>query len=1178
MRKQFLLLPLFIASFLQISFSQTHDSHQIYNHVQTIKGAFENNPTALFSANRNEAIPSDAAKYVTKADYLVLEESYVEEIKNKRPETLLLEIPVEGQTQQVQLYKKEVTTPTYMVKAASGATTQKSKSVFYRGIVKDEKKSFVSLSVLSNSIHMTISNNSINYEINKVSDKLYAAYRISDSKRTQDTGCAADELLGNNKVKIKKDKSTRATGACIEIYIECDFNSFQDNGFSIQNTEDWALAIMNEVGILYENEGIPMVVSDLLIYDVADPYLAGSDAGEMLSIMPDVILNYDGRLAHVFSTRSVGGGIAWVDVLCAQNNGFSGPFAVSGSMNTSTIPFPIYSWNVNVVAHELGHNIGSRHTHACVWNGNNTQIDDCGSVWGDVEPCYDASNPILPSSGTIMSYCHLVGSVGINFSNGFGPQPGALLLNEYLGASCATGEDCSGSGGLPPVADFTFIQINPCAPSEVQFTDLSTESPTSYEWTLPGATPNFSTEQNPFVVYNEPGFFDVTLMVSNSDGSDNLTLIQVIEVVETPVPDFEYEIEGESISFTNQTSTPADNYFWDFGDGNSSTEENPTHSYEEEATYTVILTIGNICGTFSVTKSIDVFLPPTADFDVDTTYGCAPMMVTFANNSSSNADEFLWTFEGGTPETSTAENPTVTYDEAGTYDVVLKVSNDVGEDSLIKTSYITVIEFPTADFTASVDGLIVDFENMSTGYDTLMWDFGDGNISTQVEPSHTYEAEDIYEVTLTVINDCDTVTSVQSINLNTLPTAGFSTDVTEGCLPLTVMFTNNSSANTSSWEWNFPGGTPAMSTDANPTIVYTETGSFDVYLIVSNEMGADSVMSIGLITVSDVPTTDFEFSADDFNVNFTNLSGNYESISWDFGDGSASTEENPQHTYSEEGVYEVILSATNECGTVTESKNVTISTIPIADYSASSTEGCIPFTVIYSNNSSANVTEWEWSFPGGTPSTSTDENPTVTYSSTGVYDVSVIVNAAGGMDTLMMENYITTLDVPTANFNFSALTDFEYAFSNTSINADTYSWDFGDGNTSTEESPNHLFSEEGVYTVVLSATNDCGTETYEQEVAVFETSTIDGIDIFTAVNLNPNPNNGDFALSIEAIESGEIRMEIYNILGQQIKSDQFQLVTGQNRRAIRLENPASGAYLILLKKGNQSQMMKFIIH
>lgn len=1177
MCKRFLLLPLFILSFLQFGFSQTHDSHQIYNHIQSLKGEFEKNSKTLFSANRNEAIPTDAEQYVYKADYLILEESYVDEIMIKRPETLVLDIPVEGQIQQVQLYRKAITTQDYRVKTASGANTQKSKSVFYRGIIKGEKNSFVSLSVLTNSIHMTISNNSINYEINKIDNKLYAAYRVSDSKRSQDTGCSSDKLPENDKIKIKKDQGER-TGGCIEIYIECDFNSYQQNGSSVQNTEDWALAIMNEVGILYENEGILLVVSDILVYDSPDPYLAGSDAGDILDIMPSVVGDYDGRLAHVFTTRSVGGGIAWLNVLCAENNGSSGPFAVSGNMNTSTIPFPVYSWNVYVVAHELGHNIGSRHTHACVWNGNNTQIDDCGSEWGDEEPCYDSNNPILPTSGTIMSYCHLIGGVGVNFSNGFGPQPGELLLDKFLGAGCVTGEDCFGTGGFPPEADFTFSQFNPCTPSEVQFTDLSTESPTSFEWILPGATPNFSLEQNPFVIYNEPGFFDVTLTVSNSDGSDDLVLTQLIEVIEFPIVDFEYELEGDNISFTNLTSTPVDFYFWDFGDGNSSTVENPTHSYEEDGAYTVILTIGSICGTPSITKTIDVFLPATADFDVDTTSGCAPLMVTFANNSSDNTDEFLWTFEGGTPETSTAENPTVVYDEGGMYDVVLKVSNDIGEDSLIKTSYITVIEAPIADFTVMADGLVVDFENMSTGYDTLMWDFGDGNTSTQVAPSHTYEDEDIYEVVLSVINSCDTVTMVLSINLNTLPTAGFSVDVTEGCLPFTVMFTDNSSINTSTWEWNFPGGSPSISTESNPTVVYEEEGSYDVSLKVTNEMGADSVMSIGLISVLDVPTADFEFVANDFDVTFTDLSSDYESLLWDFGDGNMSIEENPQHTYPAEGNYEVILSATNDCGTIETSKTVTISTLPIADYSASITEGCVPLTVEYSNSSSANVTDWEWSFPGGSPSTSTDENPTVIYNSSGVYDATVIVSSSAGKDTLEIDNYITTQDVPTSNFEFSALSTFEYAFTNTSINADSYSWNFSEGTISTDENPIHTFPAVGMYSVFLSAINVCGVETSEQEISIVETNVIDGIDILTEVSLNPNPNNGNFFLSIDAIESGEVRMEIYNILGQQIKMDHFQLVSGHNQRAIQLDNQTNGAYLILLKKGNQSHMMKFLIH
>jgi len=1177
MFKRSLLLPLLIFSFFQFGLSQEHDSHQIYNHVQTLKGDFENESKPLFSPNRNVSIPSDANLYVQKAQYLILEETYVEEIKNSRPKTLVLDIPIEGQNEQVQLYRKEVTTSSYQVRTASGAATQKTKSVFYRGIIKGEKKSFVSLSVLNNSIHMTISNNSDNYEINKIDDNLYAAYSVSDSKRSQETGCSSDKLDQNKNVKIKENQGERASGACIEIYIECDFDSFAKNGASVQNTEDWALAIMNEVGILYENEGVPLVVSDILVYDQPDPYLAGSDAGDILDIMPNVVGDYDGRLAHVFTTRSVGGGIAWLNVLCSVNNGNSGPFAVSGSMNTNNVPFPIYSWNVNVVAHELGHNIGSRHTHQCVWNGNNTQIDDCGPVAGYEEPCYDPANPILPTSGTIMSYCHLLGGIGISFSNGFGPQPGALLFNKFVNASCATGDDCAGSGGQPPIADFTFTQINPCTPSEVQFIDLSTEAPTLYDWFMPGATPNFSNMQNPFVIYEEPGFYDVTLTVTNADGSDELTLTQIIEVLESPIPDFGFEIIGDIIAFSNQTNLPVNTYFWDFGDGNTSNDENPLHGYAEEGTYTVILTIGSVCGFSTIGKSVDIFLPPTADFDIDTTFGCMPLTVNFSNSSSNNVDEFLWTFEGGTPETSTEENPEVVYDEAGMYDVTLKVTNDIGVDSITETSFIVVEELPIAEFSFTVESLTIDFENMSTDYDTLLWEFGDGATSTLAEPTHTYVTEDTYDVTLSVINICDTITMVQSINLATLPTADYSVDVTEGCLPLTVVYTNSSSSNTSAWEWTFSGGTPSTSTEESPTVTYEAIGSFDVTLKVINNIGEDSLINSSFISVNDVPTVDFAYSTEVFDVVFTQLSSNYESLSWDFGDGNMSTEENPEHTYDEDGSYEVILSATNNCGTIVKSQTLIISTLPVANYSASITEDCIPFTVEYSNSSSSNVTAWEWSFPGGTPTTSTDENPYVSYDIAGVYDVTLIVSSTAGNDTLKVADYISTLDIPTSNFDFSSISTFEYSFNNTSSDADSYSWDFGDGNMSTEENPIHTYEETGNYTVILSATNICGTETYQEEITIIETS-INGIDLIRGVSISPNPNNGEFLLSIDALAPGEVSLEFYNILGQKVKTDNFQIVSGQNDKAIQLENQTPGAYLILLRKGVQSRVIKFLVN
>ena len=147
-------------------------------------------------------------------------------------------------------------------------------------------------------------------------------------------------------------------------------------------------------------------------------------------------------------------------------------------------------------------------------------------------------------------------------------------------------------------------------------------------------------------------------------------------------------------------------------------------------------------------------VPPVAAFSADIEEGCVPLVVHFLDQSDNNPTSWSWTFQGGTPPTSTMENPTITYNTAGTFDVTLTVSNSEGSDTQNEFDLIVVNDDPVADFDYNIDDLFVDFDNTSVNGNTYQWNFGDGQFSTQVNPSHEYNADGTYDVTLTATNEC----------------------------------------------------------------------------------------------------------------------------------------------------------------------------------------------------------------------------------------------------------------------------------------------------------------------------------------------------------------------------------------------------------------------------------------
>ena len=846
----------------------------------------------------------------------------------------------------------------------------------------------------------------------------------------------------------------KMVGECytVEIAIASDFSMYNQFG-SVAGTESATLAILNNVQTNFDDD-----FDDEIQFQVTTQFVSScfgcdpavwTNTTDPFTLLPNFRTwgnsggfggaNFD--VASLWTNRNFDGetiGLAYVGVLCS---------------NSRYNILEHYTNNASLLrvlqAHEFGHNFDADHTG---FNNNSTIM----------APFINNTNEWAPISMTeISNYIAAVAFAGNCFS------------------------DCS-AVGQPPLAGFGANQQIGCAPMTVNFQDQSFGTVESYQWSFPGGNPATSTQQNPVVVYNTPGVYDVSLEVSNSAGSNSLFQPGYITVQSPAVPNFIYTVDGTTVTFVNQ-STNADNQIWDFGDGNTSLEENPTYDFGMDGIYNVTLTASNVCGPMTFTQQIVIITPPIAGFTADQTDGCVPLQVQFSNQSSANSGNFSWVFEGGTPATSNQENPLVTFAQAGSFDVTLTVSNAAGQNMASETGYITVGPLPTPDFSfTNIDGeLEVDFTNNSTDATTYSWDFGDGSFSTNENPNHSYNAGGEYTVTLTATNSCGSETTSQTVSLLIAPTAGFSVENTSGCAPFEVQFSDQSSGNATAWNWTFEGGTPATSTEQNPTVTYNTPGIYDVSLTVSNSAGENTLSQTDYIEVGQAPEAGFtsDYTLGNTSAGFTNTSQNANSYNWDFGDGESSTEENPSHDFGADGEYLVSLTVSNECGSDTFTETITVVTAPDAGFEAETTGGCLPLEIQFNDLSSDNVSTWNWTFEGGTPGSSSEQNPSVTYETAGVYTVTLEVSNAAGTDVSTFNDYITITDVPTADFSASSQ-DLTVDFTNNSSGATSYHWDFGDGMESELENPEHQYAADGIYTVTLTATNDCGSVTTTQEITV----------------------------------------------------------------------------------------------
>lgn len=706
-----------------------------------------------------------------------------------------------------------------------------------------------------------------------------------------------------------------------------------------------------------------------------------------------------------------------------------------------------------------------------------------------------------------------------NYSDDENPSHSYIVQNHYSPVLTITDENgCSDYYRLDnrfkvfnPQADFSVSLDNSCNGTAVaQFINLSEASaPVNYDWAFGDG--QGASEANPVHAYNLPGSFDVSLNIIDSAGcSNSLSKIDFVDVQQTHA---EFELlndtvcPGEQVRFINR-SVMADEYYWDFADGSSSSAVNPSHIFLTSGDYSVVLSVISNEGctdSFAINVHVQNVI---ADFQQETDFACSLPIELSLKNASQNSDSLFWYLDDEL--VSQAENPSFNYTKQGIFDITLIVKSRYGcSDTLVRESAVE-IALPRAYFTpndlmnpSGLKGCVpVDVNLQYAGsYNTekdsvtsYYWNFGDGTSSMLKNPSHLYPNVGRYMISLTVTTarGC-TSTYYAQAQTGTPQYPDFDKlNPDTVCASEEVAFKDLSvdQDKINSWLWRF--GDKKQSPYQNPTHFYTDTGYMDVQLSVyHNGCRTDTIKENFIYIKGPYANMHIEKRCEaPFWIQFQAKIMAAESYYWDFGDGSATVynEDNVIHNYSGTGDYSarlVLENISSGCEYEVET-NLKIRNL-ITEFSVPSEPVCVGENISFSGENSQDISFFMyddlkglylWDFGDGSPKVMTEEPITHRYTAGGIYQVSLTVQDINGCQRTLSKS--VRVFQPRADFEIVSQTGcmpLGVKFEHTGV-SDTliseYLWDFGDGNTSDESHPKHTYTEFGIYTVSLQVVDRIG--------------------------------------------------------------------------------------------------------
>jgi|GEM_PF-529992 len=705
---------------------------------------------------------------------------------------------------------------------------------------------------------------------------------------------------------------------------------------------------------------------------------------------------------------------------------------------------------------------------------------------------------------------------------------------------------------VAPVAAFSASSTTIQQGESITFTDSSSQEPISWAWTFPGGTPTSSTMQNPLISYNSAGIFDVTLVATNSAGSDTETKSGFITVnpAIAPIAGFMADkmviYEGQSVTFTDTSKNAPTAWNWAFSGGNPSTSsiKNPSVTYANVGTYDVSLMVTNAGGTDDTIYVGYISVLPLPDFPAPTNLTATASGTQVTLNWEKPIVDTLVSegFEGSWPpagwevkysstldgtlsvptlgtwfqcnENSFANGPNPQYIHSGTYSAGIGFSApefnwlitpefDATLASVLSfwvwyysdaaQSYITKFHVMVKDGSTWASLMDYGISSPNNEYNTLVELSLAAYAGKTVQVAFVYEYNDGYQL---MVDDVLINSKLSGYQL-------FRDDVELVTLTDTSLLSYidlSLAPNTYNYYAKALYGNQNISSDTSNHV------SAMVYGMAQAAFSATPVIGGGPLVVT-----------------FSNNSVNADTYLWDFGDTQTSSEINPVHTFTNPGTYTIILTASNPDNSDSEVKNSYVKvTLPevTAVFTAGPTVGAFPLEVTF-NNTSLNATSYAWDF-GDTQSSSV-KNPVHTYTNPGTYTVKLTSSNADFSDTEEKVNYITVTQAEvTASFTAGPTVGafpLEVTFNNTSLNATSYAWDFGDTQSSSVKNPVHSYQSPGLYSVTLVASNADFADT------IIKSNYIEAIWPMPIAEFEVNPTTGNDPLVVTFTDLSEFAQQ-----------------------------------------------------